>query len=342
MGNTAQQTILITGAAGGVGRALCRVLAKAGFRVKALLRPEDDTRGLEVAKDDLFQGYVEDPQVVTAALKDVSAVIHCAALLPQAIHLGEKAFHRVNVEGALNVFEQAAKLKIAKLAFFSTISVVDHITRKITPCELQAYVHPRDPYLRSKIRLEKELEKRSRNFQGDIAILRPAFIYGPDHLPVWKEALELVREGKMMLLGKGNAGLPLISAEEIARFILLWLEQPLKEEKFHIYVLSSSEKTTMKQVFNFVADSLGVKRPRRVPAWPLFCAAAFLDLLPEKMKWGRMRLLTKTRVRQYSRGYDLSGAIHPPPLGFVAATRYQEGLTQMLDVYKKAIQTGKS
>ena len=167
------------------------------------------------------------------------------------------------------------------------------------------------------------------------AIIRPAFIYGPGNFSVWQDALKLLKQRKMVLIGKGDAILPLICADDIAQFILLLLNQAVGKPTFDIYVLASHESTSMKQVFYFMADYLGLKRPRHIPHLPLSIAAAIIGLIPEKLKTNRLKLLTKARVLQYSKGYDLSGVINPPALGFIADTSYLEGLKKMLDEYKK-------
>ena len=188
----------------------------------------------------------------------------------------------------------------------------------------------------SKINLEKALEKESADFQGQVIILRPAFIYGPGNFSVWHEALRLVRDRKMLLIGDGDAPLPLIYAEDLARFVSQLLNEPSLKSSFDIYVVASSEPTTMKQIFYFIADYLHVKRPRAIPGWPLSLAAFALSFFPEKLKFGRCKLLTKARLSQYSKGYDLSGLMTPSPLGFVASTNFREGLSKMLDDYKKS------
>ena len=333
-----QKKVLVTGAAGGVGGTISGILKEKGYSVRGFIRPEDDNSKLRklIGAENISTGYVEDPGAVFEAMQGIHTVINCAALLPGALHLGEEAFNRVNVLGALNILDQASKLNIKNLVFFSTISVVDHITRKISQAQIQEYIaYPHDAYLSSKINLEKELDKRSKSYPGQISIIRPAFIYGPGNFSVWLEGLKLVMEGKMVLIGDGNALLPLIYAEDIARFTLLLLDGSVEKPDFGIYVLSSPEQTTMKQVFNFIADYAGGKRPLHVPYWPLFLASMIVGLLPEKLKMGRLKILTKARVMQYSRGYDLSGVITPPPLGFVPITKYEEGMSKMLDEYKK-------
>ena len=53
------------------------------------------------------------------------------------------------------------------------------------------------------------------------------------------------------------------------------------------------------------------------------------------LRRGRLRLLTKARVQQYTRGYDLSGVMELPPLGFIPATGHRAGLAAMLDDFRQ-------
>src|SRR5215203_3056782 len=132
--------ILVTGAAGGIGHRLCRVLLEHGYQVRGLLRPEDDRRHLELAADQLRLGYVQDPECVRRAMDGIDVVVHCAALLPDAPGAGPEAFHEVNVGGTGTVMRQAIANQTKWVIALSTISVVDHVTRRIGPSDLLQYV----------------------------------------------------------------------------------------------------------------------------------------------------------------------------------------------------------
>lgn len=328
------KTVLVTGAAGGVGRTLCAVLSEEGFIVRGLVRPEDDAAGLPIDPGNLTLGYLEDPAVLDRALAGSDAVVNCAALLPNALHLGREAFRRVNVEAPLALLRKAGAAGIPMALFFSTISVVDHVTRTITPASLQDYITgAQDAYLDSKIALEKGLRELGASYGGDLGVLRPAFVYGPGNLAVWRDALRLLSSGKMRLFDNGRAALPLIYAEDIGRFVAHLLRRPGSGPSFSIYVLSDPASPTMREVFDLIADHLGVERPSSVPSWMAEAAAAAVSLLPPRLRVGRLALLTRARVLQYSRGYDLSGVLANPPLGPVPVTDYRVGLRRMLDDY---------
>jgi nucleoside-diphosphate-sugar epimerase len=301
-----------------------------------MVRPEDDVQRLSRVPVRLVTGRVEDPAVLAAAAKDAHAVVNCAALLPNAAHLGMDAFHRVNVDGALNVLRQARASGATRAVFFSTISVVDHVGRCITSREVDEYVDGgSDPYLVSKIEMERALRREAEGFPGQVRVLRPSFIYGPGNFAAWEDAFALLEKRKMRLPGDGHALLPLIYAEDLAAFVQQVLVEIQSRPHYGMHVVSSPQRTTMADVFDHLADALGVARPRRVSASLLEAAARVVDRLPGALRRGRLRLLTRARVRQYTRGYDLSGVLDPPPLGFVAPTDYRVGLGRMVEDYRR-------
>jgi nucleoside-diphosphate-sugar epimerase len=259
---TSGLSVLVTGAAGGLGRTICRVLNTVGVRVRALVRPEDDLCLVPLDQAGIKVGYVQDPDAVAAAAAGVDAIIHCAALLPNSLRLGAAAFLNVNVGGTITVFETAIAQNVPAAVFFSTISVVDHNTRTVARDELPQFVPgPNDAYLASKIEAERILSRRRSEYRVHLAIVRPAFIYGPGNYAVWKEPLRLTSEGKMALIGDGRATFPLIYAEDLACYVLALISGPRFDPPYDIHVVANREPTTMNDVFDFIADYLGVQRP---------------------------------------------------------------------------------
>jgi nucleoside-diphosphate-sugar epimerase len=333
---TDRQRVLVTGAAGGLGRVMCRVLQQDGFHVKGLARPEDPIGSIPLPREEIVTGYVQDAATIASAMKNVDIVVHCAALLPNALHLNEQEFQDVNVEGPLTIMRQAIAQGLSRVIFFSTISVVDHIRGKITPTKLYDFIpDPHDAYLRSKINAERRLMDLSSSFRGHLAVIRPAFIYGPGNYAVWREPLELTLKGKMRLLDGGRALLPLIYAEDIGRYVVALLGQPVPNERYDLHILSNPQRTTMGDVFGVIASHLGVAHPGSIPSLPMRAVANMLQPLPLWIRLGRLKLLTPARVQQYSQGYDLSGVLTRPLLMQMQMTDYREGLARMLDDFTR-------
>jgi nucleoside-diphosphate-sugar epimerase len=326
--------VLVTGAAGGVGHRVCGALRRAGFDVRGLVPPGDDARRLELSPEDLCVGHVEHPEVVDRAMAGVQAVVHCAALLPDALGRGAAAFHAVNVEGTRNVMAHAIIHRLERVIAMSTISVVDHVTRAITPSSLLEYVAgPTDPYLASKIEAERLLLEMSRGLEGAVQILRLAYVYGPGNFAVWRQPLRLLQQGRLRLVGDGAAPLPLLYADDLARFVATALGEPPAGKPVAVHVLANPQRTTVRAVFDAIADQLRVPRPRSVPVWAARWAAGALSRLPARCRPGRLGLLTPARVLQFSRGYDLDAVLDRDFATRIPLTDYRDGLRRMVEDY---------
>jgi nucleoside-diphosphate-sugar epimerase len=331
---TSVRCVLVTGAAGGVGRSVCTALRHEGFAVRALIRPEDDRAAVCLSDDSVVLGLVQDTASVSRAIDGVDAVVHCAAVLPNAPGVSASQYMDVNRGGTETVLRVALRQRVKAAIFFSTISVVDHNARKINRANICEYVIPgSDAYLASKIAAEQCVLAARDALPTHLAVIRPGFVYGPGAMGIWREPLRLAMRGQMALIGGGRVGLPLAFADDIAAYVVELLRGARYAPPYDIHVVANPEPTTIADVFTFISDYLGAPRPRYVPRWPLAVGAAICDLLPKSLKIGPLAMLTRARLRQYSMGYDLSGVLDHPLLGQVRMTSYRVGLSRMLDEY---------
>jgi nucleoside-diphosphate-sugar epimerase len=331
---TSVRCVLVSGAAGGVGRSVCTALLREGFAVRALIRPEDDRASVNLSDNSVVLGYAQDADSVGRAIDGADAVVHCAAVLPNAPGVTPGQYMDVNRGGTEAVLQVALRQKVKAAVFFSTISVVDHNARKIDRASLCEYVNPGgDAYLASKIAAEQCILAARDSFPGLLAVIRPGFVYGPGAMGVWREPLRLATRGQMALIGGGRVGLPLAYADDIATYIGELLRGARYAPPYDIHIVANPEPTTIADVFTFIADYLGAPRPRYVSRWPLTVGAAICDHLPKSLRIGPLAMLTPARLRQYSMGYDLSGVFDHPLLAQVRMTSYRVGLSRMLDEY---------
>lgn len=115
-------SVLITGGAGALARALAPLLVERGDRVRLLdvRRPDDPvSEGVEVVIGD-----VRSPADVGAAIDGVEVVVHAAAW--HGIHLRDhpaEDFWALNVDGTFVVYEAAADQGVNRAIFSSTMGV---------------------------------------------------------------------------------------------------------------------------------------------------------------------------------------------------------------------------
>ena len=176
--------ILITGATGKVGSRLARRLVQRGDHVRALVRDRQRAAGLGAAGADLAQGDLLDAASLAAAVRDVEAVVHCAAFFRGATP--EQA-HAVNDLGTQNLAHAARASSVRRFIFTSTGLVYGsnggRLAREDDPCA------PTEAYPVSKLAAERFLLA----IPGlDVRVLRLPFVYGDGDAHI-AEALPMMR-----------------------------------------------------------------------------------------------------------------------------------------------------
>src|SRR5678815_5631401 len=91
-------TILLTGATGFVGAAVLRSLVKAGYKVRALVRPNSDRRNLIGIECEIVPGDLLDLLSLQRAVRGCETLFHVAADYRLWVPDPEK-MHRINVQG---------------------------------------------------------------------------------------------------------------------------------------------------------------------------------------------------------------------------------------------------
>ncbi len=213
--------VLVTGATGLVGNNLVRQLLAMGRAVRVLARPHSDPRPLQGLDVEVVAGDLRDERVVQTACRDVSAVIHAAALL----HIGrryEALQTEINVQGTRHV-ARAARLAQARFFNISTINALgasldgrpfteDSLTRSNVACG----------YVRSKQEAERIVhEEFARGL--DAVSFFPGTLFGPwDWKPsTGRMIVEVVRRQPLMA---PRGGVSVADVSDVASVIVRALE----------------------------------------------------------------------------------------------------------------------
>jgi UDP-glucose 4-epimerase len=163
--------VLITGAAGFVGRSLARALAARGMRVTGL-----DRVALPAAPP--FTRFhacdlLDDAALATFASEAAfDAVVHLAGVLPGNTQRGE--MFAINVGGTSAVLEHLARAG-CHVVLFSTGLVYGAQT---APFHEQLDCRPRDAYAQSKLAAEALVQASGRSNDSPVSVLRPSVLYG--------------------------------------------------------------------------------------------------------------------------------------------------------------------
>ena len=171
--------ILVTGASGFLGRALCASLVN---RFPLCVSVRDKSKTELCSKVDVFEASLSPDQDWLPALSGVSVVVHCAA----RVHvMNEEAadplyeFRRVNVDGTLNLARQAVEAGVSRFVFISSIKVNGEFTDLGYPFTADQISAPSDPYGVSKHEAEMGLRMLSKETGMEVVIIRSPLVYGP-------------------------------------------------------------------------------------------------------------------------------------------------------------------
>ena len=170
--------VLVTGADGFVGRAVCADLAKKGHHVIAGTRSGNAVAGAHEMRK---LGDLGRPSEVESWGIETDAIVHLAARVhvmndKTADPLAE--FRRVNVEGTRALAEAAERASVKRLIFLSTVKVNGEATTG-QPFSEAAPPNPQDSYGQSKWEAEQLLSEISAGGKLETVTLRVPLVYGP-------------------------------------------------------------------------------------------------------------------------------------------------------------------
>ena len=165
--------ILVTGAGGFIGGALCPALAAAGHRVVAgLRRASAMPDGIETA----ILGDIGPATEWSAALRGIDIVIHLA----QRAHAGpDPAALAAEPAAVAALIRAMAASGARRLVLVSSVKAMGEATAPGRPFRPDDEPRPRDEYGRAKLASERAAWAAGRETGIELVVIRPPLVYGP-------------------------------------------------------------------------------------------------------------------------------------------------------------------
>lgn len=236
-------TILVTGAAGLLGRFVVRELVAHGHHVRGLDRRAGD------ADIDWHVGDVTSPELVQRAMAGADGVLHLAAI-PNIWSGDGQTIMRVNLLGTYTVLDAAEAAGVGRVVFCSSDSVAGYTVREgrmlaphYAPLDLDHPLLATDPYAISKVAGEDLVRAYTLRGLSTVA-LRTVFVAYPEMAgEIVARAKDPDRYRGPMVGGPSSAGGgPLhhhIDPRDLARAFRLAFELRMEPGAFERFYLSA-------------------------------------------------------------------------------------------------------
>ena len=272
------EAILVTGADGFVGKAVCRGLLRAGYNPRAGLQSCALWPELRAAAKGLREfsviGDLSASPNFNRALENIAVVVHLAARV-HIMHDGAvdplKEYRRVNVDASQALACAAAKQGVRRMVFVSTAKVNGESTSGKPFTEGDA-PDPQDPYAVSKWEAEEALRSVAADTGIEIVIVRPPLVYGSGVRANFLRLMRLVERGIPLPVPDTRNRRSLIGVENLADILAVCTSHPGAANQ--TFMVSDGEDVSTRELVVRLARALG--RPARflpVPEFSLRLAA---------------------------------------------------------------------
>ena len=254
-------TILVTGASGFLGSALCARCFRDGVSVRGAVRLSSQK---SVCVETMRIGEISLNTDWSDALLNVQHVVHLAA---RAHVMNDKSsdplteFRCVNVEGTRRLARQAAAKGVKRFIFVSSIKVNGESTEVDRPFTTDDIPAPEDPYGVSKHEAEQLLHQISAETGMEVVIIRPPLVYGPGVKANFESMLRWLSRGLPLPLAAVTKNRrSLVALDNLVDLIVTCLNHPAAANQ--TILVSDGEDLSTADLLRRMGEAMG--RPARL------------------------------------------------------------------------------
>lgn len=250
--------VLVTGATGFVGTALCKQLRARGIAVTGAVRKDAQTGQVGI-------GDLGGDTDWRAALAGCDAVVHLAA----RVHVMSdtdadplRAYREVNVEATLNLARQAVLAGVRRFVFVSSVKVNGEATKR-APFAADDVPAPCDPYGQSKLEAERALQQLARETGLEVVIVRPPLVYGPGVKANFLNLMRLVKFGVPLPFGAIRNRRSMVALDNLVDLLIVCIRHPAAAGG--TFMVSDGHDLSSGELVRMIANAVG----KRFPLFPV-------------------------------------------------------------------------
>ena len=284
---------LVLGANGFLGSHVTRQLVERGVDVRAMIRPNANTIGIDDLPVQRFHGDVFDTATLREAMDGCDVVYYC--VVDTRAWLRDPApLFRTNVEGTRSVLEVARQANLKRFVFTSSYVTIGRRRGHVaTEEDVLRWRRKDGPYALSRLRAEQLVLQYAKDYGLPAVAMCVSTTYGgrdwgrtPQGAMVAGMAF-----GKVPFVMDG-VRLEAVGVEDAARAMILAAERGRNGERYIV----SEKLITNAEMARIATEEAGVPAPRRTVRVPMLYAMAALGSVKARLR-GTDEQLTLDSVR---------------------------------------------
>lgn len=264
--------VLVAGASGFIGGTLTRHLVKQGAIVRAVVRSTSSVVGLSRPGVEVVVAELGDGATMTELARGCDVVVNAAGIVSGSL----QQQRAINVDAARTLVTAAIVAGASRLVHISSAGIygfetpgdVDE-TASIDPGNL--------PYGVTKAEGERVVRELASTSNLELAIIRPALVYGPGSAVWTKVMFTWARRRPTIFLGDGSGFAPIVHVDDVVAMIsLLACDERAPGEVFNC---ASDPVPTWREFLSGYAALAGHHRWLGVPVVPVRGVARLISRL---------------------------------------------------------------
>ena len=266
--------LLVTGANGFVGRALCAE-ATQGILVRGSIRHQCD---LPAGVERVVVGEIDEKTNWWGALNGCDIVMHLAArahVMHESAKNPLEEFRRVNVQGTEHLARNAVASGVKRFVYVSSIKVIGEETLGGKTYAERDMPMPQDAYGVSKWEAEQVLHRVAEETGLEVVIVRPPLVYGAGVKGNFAQLLSVLMRGIPLPLASIRNQRDLIYVGNLVDALIACATHPAAVGQ--TYLVSDGEGVSTPDLIRNLAQALG--KFNLVFPFPIyvmrFCAGLF-------------------------------------------------------------------
>jgi nucleoside-diphosphate-sugar epimerase len=253
---TKRLSVVVTGAHGFVGSALCEhLLLNDHIALTTLSRRQSGFQQAHHVQTDL------------SADTDLSAVLNCKDVVIHTaarVHMMQDnaadplaEFRLMNTQVTLNLARQAATQGVRRFIFLSSIKVMGEANIGGKPFRADQAACPSDPYAQSKYEAEQGLLQISRDSGMEVVIIRPPLIYGQGVKANFQKLIRLMQKQIPLPFKAVNNSRSLLALPNLISLIERCIDHPAAANQ--IFLASDNHDLSTADLMAMIARAGGKK-----------------------------------------------------------------------------------